>query len=41
VSESTAEVCATYTRGTQTFAVAGRIDHTDETGWTVTALHVV
>ena len=41
VSESTAEVCATYTRGTQTFAVAGRIDRTDGTGWTVTALHVV
>ncbi|MDI9899694.1 Rv3235 family protein [Rhodococcus sp. IEGM 1409] len=41
VSERTAEVCATYTRGKQTFAVAGRIDHTDGTGWTVTALHVV
>jgi len=41
VSESTAEVCATYTRGTQTFAVAGRIDRTDGRGWTVTALHVV
>ena len=41
VSERTAEVCATYTRGKQTFAVAGRIDHADGTGWTVTALHVV
>ncbi|MCD2103941.1 Rv3235 family protein [Rhodococcus erythropolis] len=41
VSESAAEVCATYTRGTQTFAVAGRIDRADGTGWTVTALHMV
>ncbi|MFE4501230.1 Rv3235 family protein [Rhodococcus sp. NPDC056743] len=40
-SPHAAEVCATYTRGSQTFAIAAKIENTDNKGWMVTALHVV
>lgn len=41
VSAQAAEVCATYLRGRKCYAVAGRVERTDEAGWTITALHVV
>ncbi|MGG7102970.1 Rv3235 family protein [Rhodococcus sp. 24CO] len=40
-SPCAAEVCATFRRGPRTFAIAARIENTDNKGWMVTALHVV
>ncbi|WP_258956847.1 Rv3235 family protein [Rhodococcus globerulus] len=40
-SPHAAEVCATFRRGPRTFAIAARIENTDNKGWMVTALHVV
>ncbi len=40
VDERTAEICGTYTRGEQTFALAGRIAH-KRRGWQVTVLRLL
>ncbi|TSD48162.1 hypothetical protein FFI94_019915 [Rhodococcus sp. KBS0724] len=40
-SPHAAEVCATFRRGPRTFAIAAKIENTDNKGWMVTALHVV
>lgn len=40
VDAATAEVCASYDRGRQHFAIAARIAHTRATGWRLTVFRV-